>query len=208
MKTLGLSIGLGQHWSDAATFACTQMQKHTGIECRPIHDLPDLPAGWNPSWGKAWLWDFVPPDIDRLLVFDADLVCIRPWKQWQIDAPFLATREIYVPRAVRNEKRAFGLPDYFNAGLFVCHRSQRDRLERVRHYGPHYGTWLEQTAVNVLFRDIWRPMPAQTNWFCATETNALVGALDACAACIHLAGRKPADQLIPMMQKVVEVAHG
>lgn len=208
MKTLGLSIGIGQHWSDAATYACTQMQKHTGIECRPIHDIPGLPAGWNPSWGKAWLWDFVPDEVERILFFDCDIVCIRPWTEWQIAHPYLATREIYRNPVINAEIRAYGLQDYFNSGLFVCHRSQRQRLESIRDYGPHYSAWIDQTAMNVVFADTWRPMPSHTNWLLMAETNRLVGALDARASCIHLAGRKQLDELVPMMEKIVHLAHG
>ena len=207
MNILGVCIGVGDAWGDAAALACSQMRKHTGVECVVCDDIPCLPQGACPSWGKAWLWDLVPNKYDRLLVFDADLVCIRPWNQWELPHRFMACRELFVHHSYRNEQTLYNVPRYFNAGLLVMDRSTAARMDDVKSYAPRYGSWYEQTAMNRVFTD-WSQLPSQLNWFCREETSGMTGALDAGAINVHLAGRKDTKELLKMMLKVVEVSNG
>jgi hypothetical protein len=202
MKTLGICIGIGDPWAKAAAYACAAMRLHTGVECVLCDKIPQLPEGWNPSWGKAFLWDMVPQDVERLLVFDADIVAIRPWSLPAPDDKFHAVREIYCDPTRRNELRAFGLRQYFNGGLFICPRSLAPKLNSVREYGPCYGTWLEQTALNVVMAEVFRPLPAQLNWILEDNTSGLRGAMNVGAVNVHLAGIKDPAQLVKNMTDI------
>lgn len=207
MNALGVCIGIGKHWQDAAALACAQMRKHAGLECVVCDDIPALPGGWNPSWGKSWLFELVPARYDRLLVFDADIVCVADWRDWQAPHPFMAVRELYSDPARENERMAYRIKNYFNGGLFVIDRSQADRLAALRNYGPRYGRWLEQTALNCLFDDH-VPMRTQVNWLLEVSTGHLRGALGSGAVNLHLAGQKDPQELMTMMQKIISITHG
>jgi hypothetical protein len=200
MNTLGITIGIGEGWDKAAVIAAARMREATGVECVVCDSIPQLPEGWSPSWGKAWLFDLVPARYDRLLVFDADIFAIR---KWQLpDAPgFYAVRELGGNPSRNNELRAFGLKDYFNGGLFIIDRQHADRLAAVCDYGPRYGTWLEQTALNKVFHDF-TPLPSQLNWLLENETSGLRGALDSGAINLHLAGTKDPRALVAMQSKI------
>lgn len=201
----GICFGIGAGWDSASKLACEQMEKHTGILCTPINFVPrKAPGQWNPSWWKMCAFDLVNDSTDYVLVFDADIVCIRDWTPYLHDAPFMAVREFHsATRAI--EAKNYQVRDYFNGGFFVIHRSMQDRLESLRDYGPRYGSWLEQTALNQIFADVWKPLPSQCNWLIEEETRGLQGAIDSLAANLHLAGTKDPNQIINYMQKIREV---
>jgi hypothetical protein len=203
MSTLGITIGIGEGWDKAAVVAAARMRNATGIDCVVCDRIPQLPEGWSPSWGKAWLFDLVPARFDRLLIFDADIVAVR---KWQLpDAPgFYAVRELGSNPSRTNEQLAYQLTDYFNGGLFIIDREHADRLAAVRDYGPRYGTWLEQTALNKVFADVFRALPSQLNWLLENETSGLRGAIDSGAINLHLAGTKDPREILAMQQKIEE----
>ena len=205
MRMEGICFGVGNGWNGAAQLACREMQRHTGIDCRVINFVPhNAPPSWNPSWWKMCAFDLVQPHVDRVVVFDADIVCIRDWTPYLHDAPFMAVREFHSStRAI--EAKNYQIRDYFNGGFWVIARSLRSRLESLRDYGPSYGSWLEQTALNRIFADIWKPLPSQCNWLVEEETRGLMGAIDSLAANLHLAGRKDPQEVVNYMNKILEV---
>lgn len=200
----GICFGIGGGWQSAAILACEQMEKHTRIPCKPILARPEnAPEGWSPSWWKMCAFDLVDDGADYALVFDADIVCVRDWTPYLHDAPVMAVREFHsATRAI--EAKNYQIRDYFNGGFFLVHRDMRSRLESLRDYGPKYGSWLEQTALNRIFADVWKPLPPQCNWLIEEETRGLLGAIDSLAANLHLAGTKDPHQTINYMQKIME----
>ncbi len=53
-------------------------------------DFASLP---HPAWVKAYVWDLVGPDVERVTWIDSDTVCLRPMPPWP-DAPFAAADDI------------------------------------------------------------------------------------------------------------------
>jgi hypothetical protein len=200
-KTLAVTIGIGDAWRSLAERAATRMSQHTGLPSQVLSSCPHLPAGWSPSWAKAWAFDLVPDDIDRLLIFDADIYCTADWHEWDTDQPLAVVRHI-ATRGVQTETQLYTLREYWNAGLFVITRSLADALRLIATYGPRYGSWLEQTAAVEIFEHCDKAwLPARCNWLLAPPGRALsapvadesalgaaMGALESGATNLHFTG--------------------
>jgi hypothetical protein len=197
MRTMGLTIGMGSGWRELAERSAVRMATATGLECRVMSSCGLLPAGWSPSWAKAWAFDMVPQDVDRLLIFDADIFAVGPWRDWDVEGPLAVVRHV-ATRPVQTEMALYGLQEYWNAGLFVIRRPVADALRMVATYGPRYGAWLEQTAINHVFTYCEKEwMPAGCNYLIAppprgqsrdVAVGAALGAVEAGATCLHFSG--------------------
>lgn len=150
MKTLAVTIGIGDGWRELAERSARRMTAATGLPAQVISSCYLLPGGWNPSWAKCWAFDLVPADVERLVIFDADLYVAGPFAEWDTDQPLAVVRHVR-NNEVRNEMTLYGFREYWNGGLLVIRRSLADALRLVATYGPHYGKWLEQTALNRVF---------------------------------------------------------
>lgn len=156
MKLLGVCFGVGDGWGEAALWAAKRLERVTGVESLVIHEAPGgfLPCGRHPSWWKCKVWDFVPDDVDAVVVFDADVIA-RDWLTRSelvsalIAQPLVGALDVD-SRSVRSECVAFGLDParYVNCGFMVGDRRSRELLERAWARGPHFGCWMEQTAIN------------------------------------------------------------
>ena len=173
------------------------MSAGTGLECVVVTELAALPRGWNPSWAKARAFDLLPPDVERVLVFDADILCVGKWGEWDTDAPLAVVRHIE-NQDVKTEMALYGFEDYWNAGLFVARREVEEELRSVANYGPRYGKWLEQDAMNRVFQyreKLW--LPGRCNHLLAAPAKgapqgaavgAALGAIEAGAINLHFTG--------------------
>lgn len=150
---IGITIGIGDGWEEAAETSAYMMERRTGCDCIVIkHD----PIGLHhPSWLKTRIWDFVPNGVDEIFFFDADFLSNQPWNPTvlfsDLQRRFLAVPDVN-SQAVFNECQRHGLPfpdSYINAGFFICGREHRPVLESVHSkFYPQYGSWLEQTGLN------------------------------------------------------------
>lgn len=120
-------------------------------------DLPKEAQNVRSIYTRPWLWDVLPDDVQNVLVFDYDVVPLRPIPELP-DVPFAAAPDSqrYV------EERSVEFPTiatsglYFNAGLFMAHRSTRlifDQLkafilDRDIEHPTMYA--FDQTAFNLL----------------------------------------------------------
>jgi len=150
---LGVTIGIGAGWREAAGQAARCMSELTGLRCVVLTDDRPLPAVVHPSWLKAHLLDLFP-DEQEFCLFDADLLPRKPWSPEKLFAD-LGRVFCAVPDRntdfVRQECERFGLPFpdwYVNAGLVLFSRAHAPVWEYVRGKHPEYGRWLEQTALN------------------------------------------------------------
>ena len=194
MKTLALTIGIGGGWREVAERAAVRMTEATGLPAQVVSSCQFLPPEWNPSWAKCWAFDLVPADVERLLIFDADIWAVAPFTEWDTDQPLAVVRHV-ATKPVRTERTLYGLPDYWNGGLFVIRRSLADALRMVATYGPHYGSWLEQTAINRVFEycdKAWLPGRCNHLLKPTLETDTAIGgalgAIESGATCLHFAG--------------------
>jgi hypothetical protein len=151
---IGVTIGIGEGWRELAQAAALRMEEMTGIQCFVIEENPREWQAVHPSWLKC----HVPamfPDHDEFLVFDADILAVRPWDPAALfetlGRPFMAVPEPGTNPEVMEECRKWQLafPDsYLNCGLLVFGREHAPVLDAAWEYHPHGGEWLEQTALN------------------------------------------------------------
>lgn len=197
MKTLAVTIGIGGGWREVAERAAARMTEATGLPAQVISSCHLLPPDWNPSWAKCWAFDLVPDNVERLLIFDADIFAVAPFTEWNTDKPLAVVRHIET-RQVKTEKELYQLREYWNAGLFVITRGLADALRMVATYGPSYGSWLEQTPINQVFETCEKQwLPARCNWLLAPPgrnkspddaIGAALGAIEAGATNLHFSG--------------------
>jgi len=151
MKIQGITFGVGTPWDRVAAVAASQMQKMTGVEC---HVITSRTSKSHPSWEKCRAFQYLPK-ADVLVVFDADIFCLRPWsplQMWQKAGRRLCLVHEPPNALTQNECRLYGLDanSYCNGGLYIAGKKEdQNFLESVREdYWPQYGSWLEQTGLN------------------------------------------------------------
>jgi hypothetical protein len=196
-KTLAVTIGIGNGWRELAERSAARMTRFTGLPCQVISSCHLIPPDWNPSWAKAYAFDLVPEDIDRLLIFDADIYCVADFPEWNTSDPLAVVRHLSTG-PVKTEMTLYGFAEYWNGGLLVIDRLLADTLRTVATYGPRYGTWLEQDALNRVFEftdKAW--LPGRCNHLLAppgrgadpdTAIGSALGAIEAGATCLHFSG--------------------
>lgn len=122
-------------------------------------DLPPEALIGHPTYAKAWLWDIVPANVDRILFFDFDIIPLRAMPLLP-DAPFIAVPDAqwYIDR-MRAMYPFFAATRYvFNAGFFVAHRDTRKCFDQLKSFtvklgfNSPYGSTYEQTPFNHLIQ--------------------------------------------------------
>jgi hypothetical protein len=155
------------------------------------------------SYYRLLLPDAVPPEIDKLIYLDCDLVVLRDIAAlWDIDvgnAPLLAVPELSrAARLVSSEEgirrhRDVGLADdhlQFNSGVMLINlRVWREEHVALRAFAYLRAAgngvrWQDQEALNVVTAGRWRPLDSRWN----VTMHAFRGAADAEAAKRLLAG--------------------
>ena len=150
---IGVCIGVGGEWAALAEKSAASMEMMTGVKCQVIRAAYGFDC-CHPSWLKCHLHRIFP-DQEAFLVFDADLLAIRPWDPQglfeQMGRPFMGVPEPNGNPDVRRECQDWGLgyPDlYLNCGLLVFGREHGFVMDRAWSMHPNGGRWLEQTAIN------------------------------------------------------------
>ncbi len=148
---IGLTIGTGD-WKGVAERSAAQMQRMTGIECHVISKVPSALA--HPSWHKLNLLRDYPDQI--LLIFDADIWCSKRWEPAIFASRGIAMAPEPQNASIAKETALYGLPagKYYNAGLIICDSRSRRVFHEAKKLHPHYGTWLEQTALNRVLMEL------------------------------------------------------
>jgi hypothetical protein len=149
----GVCIGIGEGWGIAALRARWRMEQMTGLQCQLISwKFEDVS---NPSWLKCHIHRFLPPETAPWLVFDADLLPMRPWNPAALyNSRFTAVRD-QPTDMLRGECDAYGLDidRYVNGGLLMFDASHAAIMEETWTRHPRYGRWLEQTSLNVSLKN-------------------------------------------------------
>lgn len=166
----------------------------------------------NASYVRAWLWDLVPGDVEMIFYYDWDMLPVR-----SLDRP-LTYQDVGKFAAVRgmgtaHMKKVFPFLKktdmYFNAGMFVAHRSTRpvfDRLKAFCSLNKGIGHQLEQLPFNLLVQldcSVTR-LPATWNYLVMRED---VNVAD--ARMIHFTGCMPGRwRIIDGMMDLLEFSEG
>jgi len=125
-----------------------------------------------PAWIKAYLWDLAPPDVERILWFDADMMPLRPLGELPRD-PFSAC-----PNLMREGTLAKQFPilqwwekEYFNSGFFIATRATEPAFRILKSFmynvprqaWPMYEqSWLNLAIVATL--RCYHQLPHTYNW--------------------------------------------
>lgn len=148
---IGVTIGTGA-WKDQARDTAQRMEAMTGLACFVIEE--DTYGCVHPSWLKCHIHRIFPM-ADSFLVFDADILPLRPWNPKSLfemnGRAFMGVPEPNESPAVRAQCEAWGLgyPDtYLNGGLLIYGREHAPVWERTWECHPDGGFWMEQTAMN------------------------------------------------------------
>ena len=142
MRTVAVTGGLGNHYSLNAkrfTDRFNHLSQYVpdGFECINVNNLLHT---WRvvplDQWFlKAYLWDVLPDDIERLVWFDCDIVQMRPIGLSDLpDVPFAAA-----PDSRWTDVNTFDLwppsedvERFFNSGVMICKRETRDVFDQVK----------------------------------------------------------------------------
>lgn len=144
----GITIGIGNGWDIAAKRSAAQMHKMTGIECDVITE--NFANVHHPSWLKVRLLERYPKE-DSLLVFDADLICLKPWSpEDELGVSCIAAVRDDENAQVLGECKTYDIPKdkYFNAGLLIFDRRIKTIFDSVWGHFPSYGRYYEQTGIS------------------------------------------------------------
>lgn len=157
----GLCIGTGE-WLRVAQRAAAQMSRQTGLACEVISRVDANLV--HSAWHKLNLLRDYPGET--LFIFDADIWCRRPWDP----ALWRETGLAMVPeppfRPVKLESLLYGIAPgrYCNSGLIIADQRAAGVFAVAKKLHPHYGSWLEQTAINHCAREFpFQPMPQTLN---------------------------------------------
>jgi len=147
---IGVTIGTGD-WKSQARRAAHRMERMTGLRCYVIEE--DAYGCDHPSWLKCHIHRLFP-EQDSFLVFDADILALRPWEPCALfEMSGRAFMGVPEPNssAVRAqcEEWEIGFPDvYLNGGLLIFGREHAPVWDRTWSRHPEGGAWMEQTALN------------------------------------------------------------
>jgi hypothetical protein len=149
---IGVTIGVGDGWRQVAEAAANRMSEFTKLRCVVMSER--FRAVTHPSWLKCKLIEHFPNE-DSFMVFDADLICLRPWKPKLIfeytGRAFCAVPDTRLD-CIYEECEALGIsfPDiYINGGLTIFGSEHKPIWDEAWRKHPRCGKWLEQGALNL-----------------------------------------------------------
>ena len=150
---IGVTIGLGATWISVAKRAAARMSEFTGLDCKMI-DSWHGPEYEHPAWLKCRILDIFRGEND-FFYFDSDIWCVKPWKPEKIfegcNRDFVAVPAVD-NKFIEQECKRFNLPlggQYISAGLLMFGREHRGVFEYAESLHPAYGSWFDQTPINV-----------------------------------------------------------
>lgn len=156
MKTMAVSFGDGKY-SEFAKAAVKRFQRLNDTEGMVLDIMKLPPALPYSPWAKAWIWDLVPKDVERVVWLDADVVPIKSIMDLlpDFEVPFCAVLDsVKGGRQVAEwyDESVVELPHYFNSGVFVAHRQTEAMFKEWQEAAfvvPQPPHW-DQTPLNKL----------------------------------------------------------
>ena len=150
---IGVTLGIGKGWEEVAKRAADRMSEFTGLQCHVISKWSGK-AFEHPAWLKCRILDIFRTEND-FLYFDSDIWCVKPWKPDKLfegcNRDFVAVPAVD-NKFIEQECKRFNLPmggQYISAGLLVFGREHRQVFEYAESLHPAYGSWFDQTPINV-----------------------------------------------------------
>ena len=137
----------------------------TEEQCRPVV---------RSNWLKAFIWDVVPPSVDRIVYLDLDTFLFRPFDEFP-DVPFAAVHDIM--NTFMSEKACVGalgeLTAYFNSGVMIVRRDAKKVFDEAKKWvDKPCGGCVDQSRLNLIVHSMlggFHPLPSEWNWFLSRE---------------------------------------
>jgi len=125
MRTVAFTAESNSHFDIMACEVGRRFEELNGIPCRVITPkIFNFAKLRSPHWVKAFLWEFVTPEIERVIWLDMDVVLMRAMDPIP-EVPFAAVHDDF--GTLRNVKavseRVRKLPKFFNTGFFAATRA-------------------------------------------------------------------------------------
>jgi len=103
--------------------------------------VQDMPSGvWDGEWIKLWIWDLLPPDTDRAIWIDPDLLPLhRVVDLLPDDAPFCAVLECeeLADKAASDNQVTNELRSHYNLDFFASSIECRDAFDKAKASMPN-----------------------------------------------------------------------
>ena len=156
---LPVMLSVAHPYPELEYWVTTRFEMLNGRRMKVIRrsDLPKEALRSHSQYSKAWLWDVVPDDVDRILYFDFDLVPLRPLPEIP-DAPFVAVPDAqwYSEAQAARYLLLDDTAKYFNSGFFIAKRETRPAFEKlkalVERKHPNDTRPYDQTKLNLLIQ--------------------------------------------------------
>ncbi len=150
---IAVTIGTGRY-TQLAQHAARAVQEMTGLETRVLTDEHFAASGLpTPHFLKLRLFELT--DAESVLFFDADIVCLKPWRPQEF-----ANRDAIVAVAdllsiARGECRKWNIPigEYINTGMMILNRaSHQEWLRETEHFVKTHppANLYDQTPLNIV----------------------------------------------------------
>lgn len=187
MKTMAFTAGTRWWYPNASRRFAARWNRMSayiddGFKCVDLSERIDWKALKHPMFCKGFLWDYAPPDVERIVWFDSDTFACRPVGTGELPTePFSAVRE---KDAVTEQVRESKWPghreiiEFFNAGVFVATRAAMpvfDDLKAHSNKGGEVAQHIDQEWMNLFvarhMADFqsnptgWNELPGRWNWF-------------------------------------------
>lgn len=159
---LGITVGTGR-FKEMALHAAARVNAMTGLPVRVLGEQELAASGLpDPKYLRFRLFDWT--NDDDVMYFDADMVCLTPWNPVAFRDPLavVAVRDIMSP-AILADAASLGISasDYFNAGLFIVHRSRHLHWLRASEHRllncPDL-RFFDQSALNMVRSELHLPL--------------------------------------------------
>lgn len=129
---------------------------------------PGAPTGIHPAFYKAWIWDMVPPDVNKVMFIDYDIVPVRPLGELP-DCLFGAC--VGPGHGPATGYFPFFKPPrtYLNTGLFLADRQTQPIFNRLKAFSTAYAKHTlmginEQVPLNMLIQAELTPLVLPDDW--------------------------------------------
>lgn len=132
---LPVMISVHHPFPELEQWIADRFEMLNGRRVRIFHreDLPADALRSHSQYAKAWLWDVVPADTQRILYLDYDIVPLRALPEIP-DAPFIAVSDAqwYVEDKLPDTPLFLKTGKYFNSGFFVARRDTRYIFDTIK----------------------------------------------------------------------------
>ena len=140
MRTVAVTAGVRYWYAEAAMRLTNRFNRlaamiDDGFECINASRLIPWDRIKDHRFCKAYIWDAMPSDVDRVMWIDCDCFQTRPIGLHELpDAPFAATRDTNWCAEQTREvlPGADEVVSFFNAGVLLCKLETRDIFDQVK----------------------------------------------------------------------------